>query len=194
MKLFLAATLVASATAFAPAAFTGRTSMARDAGIAETLAGIQGRELFWGSEGIAAGFEEADIKGYDNFVQLAAALTAAGIDLSDGEYTLLAPSDYAIDKHIAEVGTPIDADILKYHVIKGKKTLDQLQADQETLQGGTLTSYRKFRKNWLDNAVIGLQSEGASKSGSWPANVECDNGIIHAIDTVLVPGAYTGSR
>merc|ERR1740124_445890 len=122
MKLFLAATLVASATAFAPAGFTGRTSMARD----------------------------------------------AGIDLSGGEYTLLAPADSSIDKHIAEVGTPIDADVLKYHVIKGKKTLDQLQADQETLQGGTLTSYRKFRKNWLDNAVIGLQSEGASKSGSWP--------------------------
>jgi len=194
MKLFLAATLVASATAFAPAAFTGRTSMARDAGIAETLAGIQGRELFWGSEGIAAGFEEADIKGYDGFGKLVAAITAAGVDLSDGEYTLLAPADSSIDKHVSEVGTPIDADILKYHVIKGKKTLDQLNADQETLQGGTLTSYRKFRKNWLDNAVIGLQSEGASKSGSWPANVEADNGIIHAIDTVLVPGAYTGSR
>mmetsp|Transcript_8297 Transcript_8297/g.17121 ORF Transcript_8297/g.17121 Transcript_8297/m.17121 type:complete len:195 (+) Transcript_8297:100-684(+) len=194
MKLFLAATLVASATAFAPVAFTGRTSMSRDAGIAETLAGIQGRELFWGSEGIAAGFEEADIKGYDGFGKLVAAITAAGVDLSDGEYTLLAPADSSIDKHIAEVGTPIDADILKYHVIKGKKTLDQLNADQETLNGGTLTSYRKFRKNWLDNAVIGLQSEGASKSGSWPANVECDNGIIHAIDTVLVPGAYTGSR
>jgi len=194
MKLFLAATLVASATAFAPTAFTGRTSVSRDASIADTLAGIQGRELFWGSEGIAAGFEEADIKGYDGFGKLVAAITAAGVDLSDGEYTLLAPADSSIDKHVSEVGTPIDADILKYHVIKGKKTLDQLNADQETLQGGTLTSYRKFRKNWLDNAVIGLQSEGASKSGSWPANVEADNGIIHAIDTVLVPGAYTGSR
>merc|ERR1712166_1365137 len=109
------------------------------------------------------------------FGKLVAAITAAGVDLSDGEYTLLAPADSSIDKHVSEVGTPIDADILKYHVIKGKKTLDQLNADQETLQGGTLTSYRKFRKNW-------------------PANVEADNGIIHAIDTVLVPGAYTGSR
>eukprot|EP00588_Corethron_pennatum_P014329 CAMPEP_0194277260 /NCGR_PEP_ID=MMETSP0169-20130528/9629_1 /TAXON_ID=218684 /ORGANISM="Corethron pennatum, Strain L29A3" /LENGTH=58 /DNA_ID=CAMNT_0039021179 /DNA_START=48 /DNA_END=221 /DNA_ORIENTATION=+ len=58
MKLFLAATLFASATAFAPVAFTGRTSVARDAGITETVAGLQGRELFWGSEGIAVGKEE----------------------------------------------------------------------------------------------------------------------------------------
>ena len=36
----------------------------------------------------------------------------------------------------------------------------------------------------------GLSSEGASKSGSWPADVKCDNGMIHGIDTVLVPGAY----
>ena len=47
---------------------------------------------------------------------------------------------------------------------------------------------------WLDYAIIGLKSEGPSKSSNWPADVECDNGIIHAIDTVLVPGAYDGSR
>merc|ERR1719472_489282 len=68
--------------------------------------------------------------------------------------------------------------------------MDALNADQKTLNGGTLTAYRKFRKNWLDNAIIGLKSEGPSKSSNWPSDVECDNGIIQAIDTVLVPGAY----
>merc|ERR1712071_342949 len=100
----------------------------------------------------------------------------------------------SVEKHNREVGTPIDADILKYHVIEGKKSLADLNADQKTLNGGTLTSYRKFRKNWLDDAVIGLKSEGASKGMNWPADVACDNGVIHAIDTVLVPGAYGGSR
>ena len=57
-----------------------------------------------------------------------------------------------------------------------------------------LTAYRKFRKQWLDNAVIGLQSEGPSKSASWPKDVPFGNVIVHAIDSVLVPGAYTGSR
>merc|ERR1712087_1054988 len=110
--------------------------------------------------------------------------TKEGVDLSGGEYTLLAPANSAFDKHNNEVGTPITADVLKYHVIEGKKTLD----------GGTLTAYRKFRKNWLDGAIIGLKSEGPSKSSNWPSDVECDNGIIQAIDTVLVPGAYEGPR
>merc|ERR1712230_133279 len=106
------------------------------------------------------GHDEADIKGYDNFDQLAAALTKEGVDLSGGEYTLLAPANSAFDKHNNEVGTPITADVLKYHVIEGKKTMDALNSDQKTLNGGTLTAYRKFRKNWLDGAIIGLKSEG----------------------------------
>ena len=190
MKLFLSAALLASASAFAPNTAAPK-SFALNAGIVDTVGSMQGPEIFWGSEGVLEGFDESDIKGYDNFTKLAAAL--ADVDLSGGEYTLLAPSDSAIDKHIA-LGGEITADILKYHVIIGKKTIDQLNEDQETLQGGTLTSYRKFRKNWLDFAIVGLKSEGPSKSASWPADVEADNGIIHGIDSVLVPGAYTGSR
>merc|ERR1711988_270579 len=129
------------------------------------------------------GYDESDIKGYDNFDHLSAALDSAGVDLSGGTYTLLAPSHGAFDKHNAEVGTPIDAAVLKYHVIPGKVAMDGLTTDQKTLQGGTLTAYRKFRKNWLDFAIIGLKSEGPSKSSNWPADVECDNGLIHAIDS-----------
>ena len=121
---------------------------------------MEGPEIFWGSDGVALGHDEADIKGYDNFDQLAAALSKEGIDLSGGEYTLLAPANSAFDKHNNEVGTPITADVLKYHVIEGKKTMDALNSDQKTLNGGTLTAYRKFRKNWLDGAIIGLKSEG----------------------------------
>merc|ERR1712210_423927 len=100
--------------------------------------------------------------------QLAAALSKEGVDLSGGEYTLLATANSAFDKHNNEVGTPITADVLKYHVIEGKKTMDALNTDQKTLNGGALT---------------GLKSEGPSKSSNWPSDVECDNGIIQAIDT-----------
>ena len=192
MKFFLTASLFASAAAFAPSN-PAPTSFALNAGLTETVGTMQGPEIFWGSEGVLEGFDEADIKGYDNFSKFAAALEANSVDLTGADYTILAPSDSAIEAHVA-TGGEVTADILKYHVILGKKTIDELNTDQETLQGGTLTSYRKFRKNWLDFAIVGLKSEGPSKSASWPSNVEADNGIIHGIDSVLVPGAYTGSR
>ena len=192
-KLALALALAPAVTAFAPVA-APKASTQLQASFTETLATMEGPEIFWGSDGVALGHDEADIKGYDNFDQLAAALSKEGIDLSGGEYTLLAPANSAFDKHNNEVGTPITADVLKYHVIEGKKTMDALNSDQKTLNGGTLTAYRKFRKNWLDGAIIGLKSEGPSKSSNWPSDVECDNGIIQAIDTVLVPGASEGPR
>ena len=195
MKLFVAATLFAGAAAFAPAGFSARRSVAVDGSIADELASLNGPEIFWGSEGVAAGYEESDIKGYDNFDKLVGALSDAGIDLSTGgPYTLLAPANSAFEKHVGGGKGEVTADILKYHVIEGKKSLDALNVDQPTLQGTSLTAYRKFRKNWLDYAIVGLKSEGPSKSSNWPADVECDNGMIHAIDTILVPGEYAGSR
>merc|ERR1712100_715509 len=83
--------------------------------------------------------------------------------LSGGEFTLLAPSDSAFEEHETNDGTPLTADILKYHVIEGKVTQD---------------------------AIIGLKSEGPSKSSNWPSDVECSNGLIQAVDTVLVPGRF----
>ncbi len=193
-KLALAL-LLAPAAAFAPTKGASPAT-ALNANIVDTLKSLEGPEIFWGSDGVLEGHDESDIKGYDNFDKLVSALEGQGVSsaLSGGTYTLLAPSNSAIDKHNTEVGTPITADVLKYHVIEGKVALDNLTTDQKTLNGGTLTSYRKFRKNWLDGAIIGLKSEGPSKSSNWPADIACDNGVIHAIDTVLVPGAYEGPR
>ena len=193
-KLALAL-LIAPVAAFAPSKGAAPAT-ALNANIVDTLKSLEGPEIFWGSDGVLLGHDESDIKGYDNFDKLVSALDGQGVSsaLSGGTYTLLAPSNSAIDKHNTEVGTPITADVLKYHVIEGKVALDNLTTDQKTLNGGTLTSYRKFRKNWLDGAIIGLKSEGPSKSSSWPSDIACDNGVIHAIDTVLVPGAYEGPR
>ena len=189
MQSLIVALCLTSAAAFAPSP-AARASSALNAGIVETVKGLEGPEIFWGSDGVLEGHDEDEIKGYDSFGKLAAALESAGVDLSSGDYTLLAPADSAFEKHEKEVGTPITADVLKYHVIPGKVALDGLTTDQKTLEGSTLTAYRKFRKNWLDNAIIGLKSEGPSKSSNWPADVACDNGVIHAIDTILVPGGY----
>merc|ERR1719487_2600020 len=142
--------------------------------IPEELAKLQGPEIFWGSEGVELGYEESDIKGYDNFGKLCAAIDSMGLKdtLSGGEYT------------------PLTADILKYHVIEGKVTQGAIAGNQKTLKGDELF-YRRFaRKTWLDDAIIGLKSEGPSKSSNWPSDVECSNGLIQAVDTVLVPGRF----
>ena len=164
------------------------------ADILSTLTSLQGPEVLWGAAGSPLGYQVTDVKGNDNFGRFVAAIEETGVmPRLEGEFTVLAPSDSAFEKYLAS-GGKITADVIAYHFIPGRKSLDMLAADQPTLQGGTLTSYRKFRKNWLDNSIIGLKSEGASKSSNWPADVATDRGMIHAIDTVLVPGAYTGSR
>merc|ERR1711990_1017820 len=103
--------------------------------------------------------------GYDNFGKLCAAIDSMGLK------------------------DTLSADILKYHVIEGKVTQASIAGNQKCL-GGELF-YRRFaRKTWLDDAIIGLKSEGPSKSSNWPSDVECSNGLIQAVDTVLVPGRF----
>ena len=168
-----------------------RTNTIVMADLMSTLETMSGPEIFWGSEGVELGYEESDIKGYDNFGKLCAAIDSMGLKdtLSGGEYTLLAPSDSAFEKHETNDGTPLTADILKYHVIEGKVTQASIAGNQKCL-GGELF-YRRFaRKTWLDDAIIGLKSEGPSKSSNWPSDVECSNGLIQAVDTVLVPGRF----
>ena len=122
-------------------------------------------------------------RGSERFGKFLEALRAEGVDLSSGgPYTVLAPSDSAFEKHAAESGVPITVELLKYHVIPGSVPLSALTADQPTLQGGKLTAERRFRKNWLDNAVVG--------AANWPTDVTCSDGVIHTIDTLLVPGAH----
>merc|ERR1711939_950575 len=48
----------------------GEASTQLQASITDTLATMEGPEIFWGSDGVALGHDEADIKGYDNFDQL----------------------------------------------------------------------------------------------------------------------------
>ena len=73
-KLALALALAPAVTAFAPVA-APKASTQLQASIQDTLATMEGPEIFWGSDGVLLGHDEADIKGYDNFDQLAAALS-----------------------------------------------------------------------------------------------------------------------
>lgn len=120
-----------------PAASCVQISMAS---LLDTARSMQGPEILWGSEGVPLGYDESEIKGYDNFGRFCAAIEANGLveELQSGEYTLLVPSDSAFDEHESEGRGAVTADILRYHMIPGRKSLESLTGDQPTVQGGTL--------------------------------------------------------
>merc|ERR1719281_1429475 len=152
------------------------TSRAADAKMGDILATAAGVE----------GHDESDIKGYDNLGKFIAAIEAAGLadELKGaGPFTVFAPTDSVLE-YYGEV-TP---DILKYHIVKGKVPSSSLSsADLTTLQGGKLTYKRFARKDFVDDAMVGVKSAGASRSQNFPCDIEASNGIIHTINAVLTP-------
>ncbi|NEU68216.1 fasciclin domain-containing protein [Spirosoma agri] len=109
-----------------------------------------------------------------------------------GPYTVFAPTNEAFNKLPA--GT-VDGllqpaskakltKLLAYHVVKGKLTSAQLQDGQKlkTVTGGTLTVGKQG-----DTVTI---TDGAGNTATVnAADVEATNGIVHSIDTVLMPAA-----
>ncbi len=124
-----------------------------------------------------------------SFNTLVAAVTAAGLaeTLSGpGPFTVFAPTDEAFAKLPA--GT-IDAlladpkgaltDILLYHVVAGKV----MAADVVKLENATTVSGRILPISVSD---AGVMVDGAKVVVT---DIECSNGVIHVIDTVMVPPA-----
>lgn len=123
-----------------------------------------------------------------SFKTLAAAVTAAGlIDTlkSAGPFTVFAPSDDAFAKLPA--GTvegllkdiPTLKSILTYHVVSGKV----MAADVMTMDGQSAKTV-----NGADIKITikdGVHLNAASKVVT--TDVECTNGVIHVIDTVIMP-------
>lgn len=120
-----------------------------------------------------------------NFKTLVAAVTAAGLadTLSGaGPFTVFAPTDEAFAKLPA--GTvdgllkdiPTLTKILTYHVVSGKvMAADVVKLHSaKTLQGGEVKI----------DATSGVKINDATVIS---ADVAASNGVIHAIDTVLMP-------
>lgn len=122
-----------------------------------------------------------------NFSTLTAALGAAGlIDAlrSEGPFTVFAPTDEAFAKippqTLDELLQPENKEkliaILTYHVVPGKVTSHDVAHlnSATTLQGQALTISRHDGVKINDAKVIA-------------PDVEATNGVIHVIDTVLMP-------
>jgi uncharacterized surface protein with fasciclin (FAS1) repeats len=120
-----------------------------------------------------------------SFKTFVAALKAAGFAdslRSSGPYTVFAPSDEAFTKLPAGTWDALVKDkaklaqVLSYHVVPGKITVaDVKPGNIKTVQGDTL--YLKS-----DNGNITVNDAKVIQS-----DVMADNGIIHAIDTVVLP-------
>jgi uncharacterized surface protein with fasciclin (FAS1) repeats len=125
-----------------------------------------------------------------SFTTLVTALKAAGLDETlkgEGPYTVFAPTDDAfaavpagtLDDLLADPRGAL-TDVLTYHVVPGKvmstDLSDGMMAD--TVNGAQLT--------------ITINDDGTvmvNDATVTTADIETSNGVIHVIDTVLIPPA-----
>ena len=128
--------------------------------------------------------------GAGSFKTLAAALKAGGLIealQAKGPFTVFAPTDKAFAKlpkeTVASLLKPENkkklVDILTYHVVKG---------EVPAKVAVTLTQAKALNKKTfkINNTKKGLY---INKSKVVKADINCSNGIIHVIDTVLLPPA-----
>ena len=134
----------------------------------------------------------------ENFSTLVTALKAANLvpTLSgEGPFTVFAPTNAAFEKlpegTVASLlnNTPALTKILTYHVVEGEfKAAAVVEAIQnnnnafavETVSGGTLTL------SLMDGSVIITDGQG-NTSKVTATDVNASNGVIHVIDTVVMP-------
>ena len=119
-----------------------------------------------------------------NFKTLAAALTAAGlIDTlkSKGPFTVFAPTDAAFAKIPKAQLDALLADkakltsVLTYHVVSGKVMAKDVKAGKvKTVHGSDLTI----------TTAGGVMVDGAKVTAT---DIVADNGVIHVIDSVVIP-------
>lgn len=127
--------------------------------------------------------------GNGNFETLVAALSAADlVDVLSGEgpFTVFAPTDEAfaalpagtVESLLEEENREQLISILTYHVVSGVVMSSDLAGQQlsaETLQGSSLNVDATGDSVKINDATVVL------------ADIKADNGVIHVIDSVLIP-------
>ena len=131
---------------------------------------------------------------------LVAAVKAAGLVETlqgAGPFTVFAPPNAAFDKLpkgtvetlLKPENKKMLTNILTYHVVSGKmnaKDIDKAikagngKATLKTVSGGTLTA-------WMKGKDLYLTDEKGGSSKVTIADVNQSNGVIHVVDTVLMP-------
>ena len=138
--------------------------------------------------------------GSEDYTTLVAAVKAAGLVETlkgEGPFTIFAPTNAAFDKlpegTVATLLKPENkqqlTNILTYHVVAGKLDSKAVvaaikasngTASVETVNGGTLKAMIKDGEVWL-------QDENGNYAKVTAVDLEGSNGVIHVIDTVVIP-------
>ncbi|WP_009632031.1 fasciclin domain-containing protein [Synechocystis sp. PCC 7509] len=119
------------------------------------------------------------------FNTLVTAITAAGLDTAlkgEGPFTVFAPTDEAFSKLPSGTVESLLEDviqlrkILEYHVVSGKvMAADVVKLDSATTTEGSTVKIDASNGVKVNDATVVTP------------DVEADNGVIHIIDTVLIP-------
>jgi uncharacterized surface protein with fasciclin (FAS1) repeats len=137
-------------------------------------------------------------KAAGNFTTLAAALSAADLVKAlkaEGPFTVFAPTDEAfealpegtLDNLLKPENKAQLQSILKYHVVSGKAMASDVTGMDaaETLQGQSI----QFQ---VQDGTVTLSGENQATVTT--ADIAASNGVIHVIDTVLMPPTETASN
>jgi uncharacterized surface protein with fasciclin (FAS1) repeats len=172
MNRIITVAALAAAVTLTPGLFAGECSASKNSTAATCSAG---KDLV----GVASGA--------DNFKTLVAAVKAAGLVETlqgEGPYTIFAPTDEAFAKlpagTVEDLLKPENKEklvaILTYHVVPGKvMAADVKTMKAKTVNGKELSIKVEDGKVTVDNAKV-IKTDVAAK-----------NGVIHVIDTVVLP-------
>ncbi|MDV6373266.1 fasciclin domain-containing protein [Deinococcus arenicola] len=148
---------------------------------------FSGAALAGGGSSMPGGNTIAAIVSNDpNFSTLLAAVKAAGLVetlSSPGPFTVFAPTNAAFAKIPAADLTALLNDpaqlkaVLLYHVVAGKVTASQVMG----MSSGTTVNGADVRVSMMDGKVM-INDSTVTK-----ADIMASNGVIHVIDTVLMP-------
>lgn len=158
----------------------------RNEDILNALAYMEGPSVSYGHFAALENRKPTDIKEYDNFDAFKAAIDQADCSKllrGNGPFTVFAPTNSAIQNFSGI----LTEEVIKTHIIPQDLYTDELVGKFETLSGHVLSGRYEFRKTYVDEALVG-QLDNHSGGTPYPTNVMCNNGVIHAINTVLTPG------
>jgi uncharacterized surface protein with fasciclin (FAS1) repeats len=133
-----------------------------------------------------------EIKGWDEFRTFSEAIEATDLKdtlAEDGPFTVFAPTDDAfaqlpegaVDELMTQENREQLETLLRHHVVEGKRLASNAIPERiEPMEGGDITA------TMSEGQLILSGGEDEDQSARVLGDIPADNGVIHAIDSVLM--------